>query len=234
MRQITVLFFALLLLASCRHVTGSGNIISEKKGVENFTAIDAGSAFAVEVKIGSPLSVLIEADDNLMKYIEAKVEGNTLKLHSKNGLSITDGHFKAYVTVPALDNIESSGAATVNVLDELKNSKRIWLHASGAGKITAQVDAPEINVESSGAANIKLSGKTKDISAHASGAAGIQAAELQSENAVAHASGAANVHVYASVKVTGDASGAGKVYYKGGATNVAVDESGAGKVKKED
>lgn len=234
MRQIAIFIFILFSFASCKHITGSGNIVKETKQVENFTGISAGSGFDVEVRIGSPASVEIEADDNLMKYIQVKVTDNMLRIQSKNNLSITNGHFKAFVTVPALDNIESSGAADIKVLDEIKNSGKIRLHASGAAKITARLDAPKVDAESSGAAHIKVTGRTKDIFADASGGAGIEADELLSENADAEASGAGNVHVYASVKLKAKASGAGNVYYKGGATNVQADESGAGNVKKED
>ncbi|MES2848640.1 MAG: head GIN domain-containing protein [Bacteroidota bacterium] len=233
MRQIAILLFILLSFASCRRVTGSGNVISEKKEVGNFTGISAGSAFEVEVRIGSPVSVEIQADDNLMKLIQVKVVGNTLRIHSKNGVSFKNGHFKAFVTVPGLDHIESSGAATVNVMDEIKNSEKIELHASGAAKIKAQVDAPKIDAESSGAANIELTGKTRNLDANASGGASIHASGLMSENADAEASGAGNVHVYASVKLDASASGAGNVFYKGGAV-VTKETSGAGNVNKEE
>ena len=233
MRQIATLSFIILSFSSCRQVTGSGNIISEKKEVKNFTGISAGSAFDVEVRIGSPVAVEIQADDNLMKLIQVKVVENTLRIHARNGVSFTNCHFKAVITVPGLDHIESSGAATVNVLDELKNSEKIELHASGAAKIKAQVDAPAIDAESSGAANIELTGKTKDLDANASGGANIHASGLLSENADAEASGAGNIHLYASVKLDASASGAGNVFYKGGAT-VNKETSGAGNVKKEE
>lgn len=233
MRKIALCCIILLSLVSCKHIEGSGNIIKQNKQVDSFTAISAGSAFVVEVKIGSPASVEIEADDNLMKEIQVKVVGNTLRIHTKNGMSITNGHLKAYITVPVLNSIESSGAATITVLDEIKNNEKIKLHASGAAKITARVDAPFVEAESSGAASINVSGRTKDIAADASGGANVHASDLLSENANAHASGAGNVHVYASVKLIAHASGAANVYHKGGASNVKVDESGAGKVKKD-
>jgi Putative auto-transporter adhesin, head GIN domain len=233
MRQIAILLFILLSFPSCRRVTGSGNVISEKKEVGNFTGISAGSAFDVEVRIGSPVSVEIEADDNLMKLVQVKVVGNTLRIHARNGISFTDCHFKALVTVPGLDHIESTGAATVKVIGEIKNSEKIELHASGAAKIKAQVDAPKVDAESSGAADIELTGKTRNFDANASGGANIHASGLMSENADAEATGAGNVHVYASVKLDASASGAGNVFYKGGAV-VSKETSGAGNVNKEE
>ncbi len=231
MKYLVILSFIVFAATACRHISGSGNIVSEKKSVGNFTGISAGSGFDVEVHIGSPVSVTIDADDNLMKMVKVRVEDRTLQIHTKNGVSISDGHLKAYITVPSLDYIESTGAATINVLDELKDDKKIKLHASGAAKIAAHVDAPKIEAESSGAANIDVTGRTKDFNAHASGGAGIDADELMSENTDAEASGAANVHVYASVKLNAHASGAGNIFYKGEAA-VSKETSGAGNVNK--
>ena len=165
--------------------------------------------------------------------VNVKVSGNELKIYFKNNYSITDGHLKAFVTVPDLNYIESSGAANVTVLDLLKNSDKIKLNASGAAKIKVEVDAPEVKAESSGAANIELTGKTRDFDADASGAGNIHASGLMSENANAEASGAGNVHLYASVKLKANASGAGNIFYKGGAA-VEQEASGGGTVNKED
>lgn len=234
MKQIAILSFIIFSFASCRQITGSGNVISEKKLVEAFTGISAGSAFEVEVKIGSPASVEIEADDNIMDMVKVKVVDNVLRIDLKNGLSIGNGHFKAFVTVPRLDYIESSGAANVTVLDEVKDAEKIKLHASGAAKIKAQVDAPKVDAESSGAAEIELTGKTKDFDADASGGASIHASGLMSENADVEASGAGNVHLYVSVSLKANASGAGNIFYKGGGTVLEKQTSGAGNVNKED
>lgn len=233
MKNVLVFTVALLALASCHQIDGSGKIVTEKKQVENFEGVSAGNAIEVQVRIGSPASVEIEADDNLMKLVETNVSNGVLRVHLRNNYSISNGHVKAFVTVPQLNYVESTGAANVDVLDEIKNAEKITLHASGAAEINAKVDAPYVKIESSGAATVKASGKTRDLDADASGGANIHAEELMSENAHAEASGAGNVHVYASVKLDAKASGAGNVLYKGGAS-VHADESGAGNVKKEE
>jgi len=233
MKNVFLFAIALLVFSSCRQIHGSGNVITEKKQVGDFEGISAGSAFEVEVRIGSPASVTIEADDNILKLVETRVSNGILRVHLKNSVGLSNGHLKAFITVPQLNYVESSGAAHVKVLDEIKNAEKITLHASGAAEIEAKVDAPHIKIESSGAANVKAGGKTKDLDADASGGANIHAEELMSENAKADASGAGNIHLYASVKLDARASGAGNVIYKGGAA-VSKDESGAGNVKKED
>ena len=69
MKSLFILFLSLVFLASCDHKTGSGNIVSETRQVSDFTGIAVGGGFEVEVKIGAVTTVVVEADDNIMKHI---------------------------------------------------------------------------------------------------------------------------------------------------------------------
>lgn len=234
MRSLLILAAAVMLFSSCQHMTGSGNIVTEKRNPGNFKRIDAGSAIEVELRIGSPVQVEVEADDNLQKIIETRVSGDELNIRTKGSFSINNGHMKVFVTAPEIKAVKSSGAADVKVLDVLKSDDRISFEASGAGNIHATVDAPKIKAEASGAGDIVLSGKTKDYTVSASGGGNVKSADLLTENTDADVSGAGSVHVHASVSLKAEASGAGNVYYRGGATNITKNTSGAGEVKKED
>lgn len=234
MRNLLILAVAVLFFSSCQQMTGSGNIVTEKRSTGNFKRIDAGSKFEVEVKIGSPASVEVEADDNLMPIIETRVSGDELNIHTKGNYSITNGHMKVFVTAPEIRGVKSSGAANIKVLDVLKSDERITFESSGAGNIKAAVDAPKVKAEVSGAGDIELSGRTKDYTVSASGGGNVKSSDLLTENTNADVSGAGSVHVHASVSLKAEASGAGNVYYRGGPANITKNTSGAGEVKKED
>ena len=233
MKKLLVLAAMVFSVASCAHIEGSGNIVTEKRQVSNFKGISAGGGFEVEIKTGPDISVEVEADDNLIKLIETRVSGNILRIETKDNFNIHDGHYKVYITAPEITSIKSSGAANVKALDVLKSDSRISLDASGAGNIKATVDAPEIETEASGAGNIEISGKTREYTAKASGSGNIKSSKLLSENTDAAASGAGSVHVHSSVNLKANASGAGSVYYRGGGS-VQKKVSGAGSVKSED
>jgi hypothetical protein len=232
MKNLLILAAFVFSAASCTHIEGSGNIVTEKRQTGDFKGISVGGAFEVELKTG-PTSVEVEADDNLIKLIETRVSGGVLKIENRNDFSINDGHFKVYITAPEITKIKCSGAANVKALDLLKSDSRISLDASGAGNIKAQADAPEIDAEASGAGNIELSGRTREYTAKATGSGNIKSSKLLSENTDAEASGAGSVHVHASVNLKANASGAGSVYYRGGAA-VQQRSSGAGSVKSEE
>jgi Putative auto-transporter adhesin, head GIN domain len=233
MKKLLIFAAIAFSVASCSHIEGSGNIVTEKRQVGDFKGISAGGGFEVELKTGPVISVEVEADDNLIKLIETRVSGDVLRIETRDNFNIHDGHYKVYVTAPEITSIKSSGAANIKAVDILKSDSKITLDASGAGNIKAAVDAPEIETEASGAGNIEISGKTREYDAKASGSGNIKSSKLMSETTDAEASGAGSVHVYASVNLKAHASGAGSIYYKGGAS-VDKSVSGAGSVKAED
>lgn len=233
MKRIVFFAFTLVVLNACNQISGSGNIVTENRSTGDFTGVAAGGAFEVELKNGSATEVKVEADDNIIGLIETRVSGNVLKITTKNGNSLNNAHFKVYVTAPEINEIKSSGAASIVIKNIIKSNNKITLEASGAATIKGEADAPEIEAEASGAADIKLSGRTKNYKAAASGSATIKTENLMSETTKVHASGAATAHVYASIMLDADADGAATIHYNG-AASVSQKTSGAANIKKDD
>jgi hypothetical protein len=85
-----------------------------------------------------------------------------------------------------------------------------------------------------GASNLRLTGQTKDLLIEGSGASHARCFNLLAENTKVDLAGASSAEVYASIALDADASGASRVKYRGNASQVAKNESGAGSVKKVD
>jgi hypothetical protein len=233
MKQIAILLFTLVTLASCRFTTGSGNIITETRTVANFDGITVGGSFDVEVKIGPVTSVVVEADDNIMKYIVTTVSGNTLKIRTEDLNNYSDVHMKIYVTTPSLNSIKASASAEVVVSDIITSDNNLTFKANSSASIKAEVNAPEIETDASSSATITITGKTKNHKTEASSSAEIKTFGLLSENTTAKASSSASIEVHASVNLDARASSSGSVDYKGAAT-VTKSESSSGSVEKKD
>jgi Putative auto-transporter adhesin, head GIN domain len=234
-KQSIMLTFSLFSLFSCfrgRSITGSGNIVKEKRAAGNFTGVSVSGIVPVEVKNGPVSEITVEADDNLLKYISTEVEGNVLKIRMKEFRDFRNCTFKVYVTTPTLNSLSCSGAGSVTSMGVLKDEKEIKLRLSGAGSINIDVDAPTIDASASGAGKMILTGRTKNYIADVSGASSINSFDLFSENANVEVSGASSVKVHASVKLKASASGAGDIIYRGAAV-VESSASTAGKISKE-
>lgn len=233
MKKLLLFSLILLSLSSCRHTVGSGNIVSEKRTVRDFTGISVGEAFEVEVKTGPVTEVTVESDDNIIRYIETNVSGDDLKIRLADGNSISDAHLKVYITVPGLLRIKASSASNVTVIDALTSKDKLFFNASSSGEITAVVDAPAVEARASSGGSIKLSGRTMNYTAGASSGAEIKTGNLLSENTTVSASSGASAKVHASVSLKASASSGADIYYRG-AASVQKNISSGGSVEKQD
>ena len=234
MKKLTILCSAfIILLSSCHFTTGSGNIVTEKRSVSNFSGIDASTSIDVEVKIGPAEEIRVEADDNVIKHVVTSVSDGVLKIKIENLHMINDVHVKIYVTTPRLESVKASASASVKVLDVIKGSGKLSFEATSSADIVAEVDAPEIEAEVNSAGSLTLSGKTKNYKAEASSSGDIMSSQLLSENADVDASSSGSIDVYASVSLDAKASSSGDIVYHGAAA-VKQSVSSSGSVEKKD
>lgn len=233
MKQILFFLTAFLLLISCDYTTGSGNIITEKRAVGNFSEISVSNSIEVEVKIGPVAAVEVEADDNIIEHIVTKVSGSILKIGVEDLHSISNSHLKVYITTPVLKSVNANSSAEVKVLDIIKDDGKLSFHASSSADIEAEVDAPEIEVKASSSGSVTLNGRTKNYKAEVSSSGDIKSAGLLSENTDVSANSSGSADVHASLSLNADASSSGSIDYRGAAT-VKQKVSSSGSVEKKD
>lgn len=191
-------------------VKGSGNLKNEKREVSEFKAVKVGGVFKVEITAQKDFDVQIEADDNLLQYINTEIDGETLELSTSKKIS-SRNPIIVRIGAPDIENLEVSGASSVFV-NNLNNDS--------------------LKVDLSGASNVKTEGVTKNLKIELSGASRFDAEKLQAENVSVEASGASKADVFASMKLDADLSGASKVTYSGNPKDLVKNASGASKISE--
>lgn len=228
---------SVFIFSACRQlggmrIRGNGNIIKETRSVGSFNSIDVGGAIAVYVKQDSTTSVVVETDENVQEYIEAYIEGSTLEIHMQNNINLrTSNKVRVYISNPSYRSFEISGASEINSENTINSGGELEFRVGGASKGKLDVDAPKISADLNGASHLDINGRTKDLRIEASGASKFYGYDLQSENADVNVTGASRAELFASVSVSGHASGASHLYYKGNARE-NVETSGASKASK--
>jgi hypothetical protein len=230
-RFTAIIFLSASLLAGCSFKTGSGDIVTETRTTGPFDGISVSGDFDVEIKKGDKEEVIIEADDNLIKNIEAEVVRGILRIHSKDN-NLRNVHFKVYIKALAINSLSASASASIKLKDALKSNNNIELKASSAGEIEGEINAPEIVATASSGAEITLSGRTRNLSASSSSGSSIKAMSLLTENSVVKSSSGATAKVHASVSLDASASSGANIAYRGGAAVKKSVSSGA-EVEKE-
>ena len=222
---MSIIFFS----ACINSKTGSGNIISNTRNVGAFNAISASGSVNVSVQNG-PQSVIVETDDNIMRYVETTVKGNTLKIRLKNIHNLRNSTVNVYVTTPKITDVNGSASAEIESIGIIKSDSEIELKASSGSEIQIDADAPSVKADASSGGAVTVSGRTRDVTTKASSGSNLNAADLKAENARANASSGASIKVSASVSIKADASSGATVRYTGGATDIKKNENSGGSV----
>lgn len=229
-----------LLSSSCinfggKRVRGNGNIVKEDRSVDDFNGVEVHGALDVYVSQGDQKAVRIEGDENLMKFIVTETHGNRLEVRTKQGYNLHPSKkMKIYVTSPQFTHLDVSGACNIIGENKISSNDKLELEVSGAGDIRMEADAPDLSASISGSGKVDLKGRTQNFELDLSGAGKATCFDLMAENTKVEISGAGSAEVFASVKLDAQVTGAGKVRYRGNATNVQQQISGAGSVKKAD
>jgi hypothetical protein len=228
----------MLLLVLCsfvwqsERIKGNGEMKAESRQASSFRAISTSAVFKVYIQQGNTHSVKVEAESNLLPYIETEVKGNELDVRIKKGYNIRPTEdIKVYVTLKDLEKLSGSGAGGFYSQGRLKTD-RLEVNLSGAVKTELDVQANDIEVSVSGASNVDLKGSAGKADYRISGTADIAAFDLQANDVHVGISGTAKANVNAAKSLMVNVSGMGTVKYKG-SPNITQSVSGMGKISKE-
>jgi len=238
MKQLLfILALAVVSLPSCRYafgkrVSGNGNVKTEDRQLNNFSSVSSHGPYDVFLSQDSSYKVSVEAEDNLLPYIETYVENNELKVRTKEGYWLRNKRkITVHVSGPSFTAIRTVGSGDIISDAQITNTSAIELEATGSGNIKVKLSAPDVKAEVTGSGNIDLQGETKEFKGRIVGSGNIKAYDMKSENASVEISGSGNAEVFASMKSSVEVNGSGDVRYKGDG-QVSSNIHGSGSVKK--
>lgn len=205
---VTNASYAIPSFKTFNYTKGSGNIVTQKRDIRDFTGVEAGGAMRVEIRAGKEFAVELEGDDNILPLVETSVRGGVLHFKRSGGIC-TENRLIARISLPELDNLNISGATDATVTN---------------------VQSEDLEIRASGAAKIEINGAAANLNADLSGASKLNAENLQTVRARVEASGASKAVIFASEAVDADASGASRIIYSGNPAAIKKDASGASKI----
>jgi hypothetical protein len=215
MKKIPIVLLAgcVVLVVGCHlpGVRGNGQIKTEERPITAFANMDASGAFEIEWQSGSP-SLRITTDENLLRYIENEISGDTLRLRTRDHVWPTHG-IKVVISSPTRTGGKMRGAVKLTV---------------------KQLRGPTFALESKGAAEVVLDGSIDRLLVDMTGASQLAADGLQAKTAEISTTGAgdADVSVTDTLKVV--ITGAGKVTYSGNPPTIEKQITGAGSIRRRD
>lgn len=216
-------------------------IRTESFDYSDFTGINVSGGYDIVLVKSDVFSVIVEADDELMPYVDVRCVRGILTVEmKKQPLKISimrKVEPKVIVTMPVVNSIVLSGACDLRSNDTFTTSgmTRFSLNVSGASDIDDfGIIAPEIVVTASGASDVELEGETTDLDVKVSGASDFDGENLKAENVKVTASGASGVDIYVTKRLSASLSGASSCEYRAN-NQIQIDDmkvSGASSFKR--
>lgn len=210
---------------------GNGNVISEERPVtSNFTEVRGSSGLDVYLTHGETPQIIVEADENLLPYIETEIEGGKLKISTSGNIGRSTAK-KVFVTFTELNRIEASSGAEV-VTNSVVESQNLSLRSSSGADLEVSVFSENLIAKASSGAEMVISGKASNLEADASSGSEIEAKDLKVITCKAEASSGAEVIVNVKDRLTTNATSGGEINYYGNPVSVDSNKSRSGSVKK--
>ncbi|MFC1903922.1 GIN domain-containing protein [Chloroflexota bacterium] len=234
-------------------VTGSGKLAAWDFDYRDFTKIEAGYAFSIDVAKADSYLVRITVDDNLYEYLDISKQGDTLHIGLKPNYNYNYSNItrKATINLPDLEKLELSGASKAKVnsfssshamdfdLSGASNADISIMKAgntnfnlSGASKVSGNIEMGNGKFDLSGASSLELEGSAKDVDIQASGASHVELADFSVMDADINLSGASDTIVNANGRLDGDLSGASRLIYMGNPTLGSISASGGSTISQ--
>ena len=222
MRKLVSTLMAVTLMlvsatACAERITPSKNYVTKKVNVGSFNAISTSSSVdVIYTQSSGGQDVEIYAPDNLVNYIDVRVEGGVLKVGFKsprNNFSINGKHKKEVrVSAPAVNSLKASSSIIKN---GLKTSGKVTVKASSSGDVTGST----------------ISCDDFAATANSSGDVILEKVSCTNFSADASSSGDVSIKNLNAADVSADASSSGDVILAGICENASYRASSSGDVK---
>jgi Putative auto-transporter adhesin, head GIN domain len=236
-------------ISSGNSIGGSGKVVTQTRDVSNISSVEIALPGTLHITMGDQEALTIEAEDNLMDYIETNVTLGRLVIETKSGYNIQPTRPINYdLTVTKLSAITISSSGGVDTGDLNSDTFSITISSSGSLSISSmKCSSLQVKSSSSGNAIIgNLAADTISLTLSSSGNVEIQngqvpqqdirlsssgeykANNLASTSAVVRISSSGSATIRVSDQLTGTLNSSGNVYYIGNPT-VNISSSSSGK-----
>ena len=197
------------------NLNDDSDAISEVRTCAPFSSIEAERAVRVVLSQGDTTSVVVKAQDHMLRNIETNVENGVLHIKNNNNNNHTRTLPVVYVTTPTLTSIKASEASFIKSETPFEHLQTLTLEASEASRIQLTGSAERVIIEASEASRIQLTGSAERVIIKASEASYVNVADMTITAVEATASEASSINIGQVEKARLTAESAAAITYEG-------------------
>ena len=188
---------AALALSGCsigdvRTVHGSGNVVEETRVVSGVTGVNLATIGDLSIEVGDTESFRIEAQDNLMEYIETEVRNGQLRIETQDNVNLRSTRpINYFLTVTGLDTIVISSVGGIEAPDLEAGRFSITINSTGNLEMgDLEADTLTVNISSTGDVTMgMLNAKTLEVNINSIGNLDVAGGKVETQNITISSSG---------------------------------------------
>ncbi len=213
-------------------VEGSGKRGSENRSIAgDFQNLQVSGSWTVQLRQGNSQAVTVEGDDNLLQYIETKLEGRTLHIQPKKGYRLSFKE-KAVVTVNFVDLRSVSLGGSNNLDANSLKTDRFEFNLGGGGTAKFEnMDVKRFSANIGGSGSVHAKGKAEVQTFNIGGSGTVRTEGLEGDKVSVNIGGSGSLRVWAKSSLDVSVAGSGSVAYKGD-PKISRSIVGSGSVRK--
>lgn len=206
-RIIIILIAAVAIFTGCSRsgIKGDGVVKTENRSISDFSKVVVTGAYEIKWSSGKP-ALNISTDQNLLPLVKTVVNGDTLRIESKQDLAPTKG-ITIVLSSAALAGVQLTGA------NSFKGS---------------QITGQDLNLEATGASSLNVDGSVTNLEVNLTGASNLDAKSLQAGIATVALVGTSHADVTVNETLKASVTGVGVLTYSGNPKSVDKNIDGPG------
>jgi hypothetical protein len=188
---------------------GSGVPATQTRHVSAFTSVELAGGNNVVIHVGTKQSVVVRADENLIRRVTTSVHSRKLVIGNTPGGFTTKIPMSIDVGVPTLNAVTLTGSGNI-VVDGI-HADSLAVSLPGSGTLTASGTATRLHVVVGGSGTVQLT-------------------RLVASDARVDVSGSGAIFITATGTLDASVSGSGAILYGGNPTTVTRNVTGSGAI----
>ena len=210
-------------------IVGSGESITETREIGSFSRISFNSIGELNITQGDDVSLVVQAEENIMPRIITEVRNDTLYIDMERGISFDVNQPITFtLVVTDLNEINMNGLGSIEMPALQTNTLTVEVNGAGGVEIN-NLAAERLEATLSGLGSVEISGEVDSQTVRIPGSGNFDGENLRSRSANVTISGLGTANIWVLEQLDVEISGAGSVNYYG-SPSVQQELDGLGRV----
>lgn len=242
MKTIKLLFGVLLLCVFSttqaqwwqKKIKGNGTMATEVRELDPYETISVNGSIYVTLTSGKEGSITLEAEENLLEYIEIINKNGNLRIKTKDQVSLRTSHgkgIKINIPVTEVSKLALNGSGDIEGTFPLKTNQ-LKLSVNGSGDIDVNVAVEKLKAAVAGSGDIDIFGEAKEFNAAVTGSGDIDAKALKATMCKATVTGSGDISLHASEQLIAKIVGSGDIHVNKSVKMIEKKVVGSGDLNK--